>query len=973
MYNIPQSKTPGKPSLKVLGCGAVGVFLLLLMARSCAISRHSPLLDAHDDGRNDIRMKARELAFDPDRCVAFVRESVRLDSYSGFLRGPTATLWAASGSDADRAWLCQALLQECGVPVVLTGGSAWGVKGEVKRGKPISVAFGAGGGAAGAPAAWPGGADIHRIRFRLGSGTDGIESEWAVADLLYGRPDAPAKEGPGTFQSGQVVLSCDAAGETIGFARVLADGSRAPYGNRLKVAGRERLDLTIQTSSKTGPAVSRTREIFTREFAGSPARFHAENVTSIFVTAGWVPEYARARQIADTRNWKDRVAALHRRVAFSFLARSDEYALKLAAGLGVTATFDAPRVTIVSSERDDDRVVVSLDLRMNGHRVDAAADARFAFNSARSLYDGALESQALAEATGAAATSAHDLFANAFSGEGATLAERTGRLESALGRLLAEGPAGSSLVISTQAGRPGVSVTKSADGLHAGSIRIPDSSAVPQGALEIAALLSGLPSDAMTLRYFDNVPDRWYKNARLFYLYGAESRLEFEKQYTAFEPALEISSTDYYDELTDKWLDKPNRGTSYVAHEDLENADTFTTWHMHHTPDPCGYTCDMISRKAYRELMKNGSAVLNVIGTKDERLAPMRFFVVRRFTITLSVNGTPGEFKVFEITGAYESTKPKAPGKARYLPDLKDAAGLSVNYHIVLDDPDYPFFVPSNGFVQTSVTGRVTDAETGQGIDRATVTIVQPGSSAASWPGGSVNIPLFRLPFAEFDVRVEADGYEPLATRIDFRDTTVFPLKLALKPLNHEDPFAFVTKETIGTLGGLALEDHSKALIRAAIAERPGLVAVVPRFAVAGDAGPVDAWLEVDPATGEIYGRLQDGLYGASSGAGWNVSNVQKPFQAQRKAITYFYGRIASWYLFAAGALDSVQKVIDKPKLTTKDMHRNAIRAAREMAKMYDAWVLKVPGNPVTDPSFLKGLKDGLDWAEKFYGEAWKP
>jgi hypothetical protein len=40
---------------------------------------------------------------------------------------------------------------------------------------------------------------------------------------------------------------------------------------------------------------------------------------------------------------------------------------------------------------------------------------------------------------------------------------------------------------------------------------------------------------------------------------------------------------------------------------------------------------------------------------------------------------------------------------------------------------------------------------------------------------------------------------------------------------------------------------------------------------------------------------------------------------------------------------------------------------------MYDVWFLKVPGNPVVQgAAFQKGLKDGLEWAEKFYGEEWK-
>lgn len=924
--------------------------LSLAVPRGCSAPRPKP-------GDDDVSLKAQELGFDGEKCIAFVRDGVNLENYPGFLRGPTGTLWAGAGSDADRAALLKALLERCGIEANLAGGVSWGVRAKVK-GKEVAVGLGAGDPG---PAKEPAPSDFHAVKFRLGSGAAWIEKEWRTADLA----------------TSQVMVVFPEQGKRAALALVEADGERrAPEGAQLDISGLKRLDLVIECRSATGTVTTRTREIFTEEYEGTPARRHEENVHSVFVTTGWVPDYTRERDLRRTKGWRDRVAALHRRTAFAFLARSDEFARKAADGLKVSVAFDAPRVTIVSSERDDDRVVVSIDLRKNDIRCDGAADARVAFNSLRSLHDGSLESQAIEETTGAAATSADDLLANAFTGEGSTLAERHGRLETALRRMLAESPDGSVLKVSQ--GTASMHVRKSAGGLAASAangptIAIPDAAAIEDGAAAVCAALAspGRPDAPLLLDYSEREVDRWYKNCRFFYLWGAESRLEFERQFTAFEPALELVTVDYYDELGKKWLDTPWRGTTYVAKEDLENADTFTTWYIRHGPEPAGYTIDMLSRKAFRELKEKGTVVLKVIGANEERLEPIRFFNMFERSLTIPVNNVDRTFKVLWINGDYESKKPKKPGPNEAFEGVKDAQGIFVSGHYVLDDPDYPFFMPFSGFIQSSVQGQVVDAETGRGLDGVRINLKGPNVATTSWPGGSFTFPTFQTPFGEFEIRAAVDGYEPLLTTVDFRDTKSFPLRLALRPQAQGEPFAFVTKDTLPSLDGMELEAHSKALIRAAIEERPQVVAIVPRFAVAGDAGPVDAWLELDSVSGEIYGRMQDGLYGASSGAGWNISNVQKPYKMQRKVLNYFFGRIAAWYLFAAGALDSVEKHMDKPSMTMKDMHRNSIKVARDLAKMYDSWVLKVPGNPVTDRSFLKGLRDGLEWADKYYGEAW--
>jgi hypothetical protein len=463
----------------------------------------------------------------------------------------------------------------------------------------------------------------------------------------------------------------------------------------------------------------------------------------------------------------------------------------------------------------------------------------------------------------------------------------------------------------------------------------------------------------------------WYANARIFSLGGAESRIEFEKQVLSLEPDLEIACVDYYDDVAGKWRDAAFRSQVRISKQDLEGATTFTTWFWGSRDMRTGRTWDMLSRRAYRELEERGWTVLDVVGAEDERFERLKFFRMMDQIIEVPVNSRTERFRTFWIWGAPEKDDPAKPAPGAEWPAIKDKLGFHVTGFQFLDDPDFPLKMGASSFVQTSVPGIVADAETGAGVDGAVVRLDAAKVTANSWPGGEFELPVFRLPFAEFEVRAEAPGYEPFAETFDFRDPKVFPLSIRMKRAPGEPRFVFVASETSGALKVLPLDPHSKELIRDALADRPGLVVAVPAFAVAGSTGAVDAWIEADPETGEVWPRIGDGLYGASTGASWASKAAPSPYALQHHVLSYYSGRIAAWYLFAAGALDAVGGAMDNPAMTLPDLHKRAIAVARDLARMYDSWVLTAPGSPVKG-GFRKGLKEGLDWAEAFYGEAWK-
>lgn len=955
--------------------GAAAVLLPILFLRFCT----NPDLAEKPLPDDDITAKARELGFDRDRCIAFVRGEVAEEAYEGVLRGETGTLWSGAGNGPDRALLLAALLRRCRLKAEALEGKGWGVRiGEGPKGEWVGVT--AGSAPVEAPA-FP--AKSHELWFRLvGVGEDGKE----VA-TRWGGPTRTRGQSAARF----------AFIETGGPPRLvpcwMEEESFVPTG--IDLAKLRRLDLVCEWRAPGREPVVRRRELFTREFANYPVNASSGHRFSVYVTTGWIPDWVREREFGRAEKLESAWMKLHHRIAFALLARSDAQARRLAKDMGVRAWFDGPRITIVSSERQGEVDVVSLDLRKNDIHVEGTDEQRIAYNTARSLYDGALESQILEEATGKSAVSAIDLLTNAWESRAATLAERQLVLTRALARLRAEGAEGAALKV-FRAGKPGLGVgfTKQGEKLAAAAFgaetgggpavldaSYTDTAKAAQDTELWLAGMHGAPdpkelvldfSYGLDFELLEPPKAHWYVDCRQFHA-NAEKKLAFERQVRSLEPEVRIDSIDYYDDVKQAWNAEPNPGSAVTLREDLERADVWTTWYFGDGRGQPGCTCDMISRKALRLLKADGSTLLRHKHEDGSISEPLRLFVMERHPFQFSLNGREFKVQVLQIWGDYEKEKPEKPKAGEAWKVLKEPNGQAFNSFLVLDDDEYPFLMYWGTFGQSAVTGSVTDVATGRGVGEARVTVREAGVATETWPGGTLTLPVIAKPFAEFEVVVEAAGYKPFTAKLDFRLADTFPLALKLQPLPRQVDFTWLTKDDAeGKLAGLGLDEHSKRLIRDVLAERPGLAVCVPGFAVFADWGPADAWFEVDVANGDVYGRLADGLYGSTIG-GWALSKAApSPYALQHQAISYFSGRIAAWYLFAAGALDAVGSHMENPAMTMKDMHRHAVARMREFAKMYEGWAFSVPGNPaVKNGAFKKGLKDGMEWAEKFYGEAW--
>jgi hypothetical protein len=190
--------------------------------------------------------------------------------------------------------------------------------------------------------------------------------------------------------------------------------------------------------------IFRTRELFAgghRSAAGD-----ARNRDPTIVTTGWVPESTKAQESPAAGGIGNQDDATAHRIAYDFLAASDDNTRTLLALSKSTGSFTAPRVTIISTEAAaDGGASVSLDLRLNslelqGGDPSTAGDVSWA----RSLYDASIESVVLEHEVGRQATSAADVLADLGAGTRLEPDPRVAELAATLSRLVQE-PAGAAI------------------------------------------------------------------------------------------------------------------------------------------------------------------------------------------------------------------------------------------------------------------------------------------------------------------------------------------------------------------------------------------------------------------------------------------------------------------------------------------------------------------------------------------------
>jgi len=938
---------------------SVMVLVLLALALSwCAKKRpHKPSAPAEGEIEDYLTEKARALDFDPARIRAFVQTEIANDDYQGVLRGPVGTLWAGAGNDLDRDLLLTALLERAG-----------------EAREPTKIDDGL----------W------HKLEIRVK--TTAADSKVTEESLT--------------------VTTASLAGSDIRIA-FKRDGARAFAS--LTVGDRT---LTTTTDAVTarrqdvifhamGPGVDsvKRRELFTREIADFPSSFDPDDRHSVVVTTGWVPDSVRIHEAALARREKDAGFATAHLVAYTFLARSDATTkLLLASHAGLTARVLAPRITIASSTVGaEKRRGVSLDLRKNDLDTRGPEDMKAAFATARSLLDGALEARVLEGITGAPAVSADELLADALGNRQATLAERQGLLQRTLARLLDEARPGASLGVAPE-GKEAFSVRFDR---KEGGLEVHVSEAVREAVAATGSWIASSPtvgkdtiekaaqetevalavSAKLPMRYrlrmeYAEAPPRWYLGSRIL-TYEHDGRLYGDQHFDRIAPSAHATQRFYIDWKTEKFYDQPNDSTVTISAEDAEHAKTFTWWWMFGEDAATGRTTSTLSRDAYRELVERGVTTLRHKNFDGGASDPLTLYLVDRGRITISLDRSPYAVPVLVVQGDFEKDRPDRRHADDPISWRQDQSRAALNVLTVLDDPDFPYILgnlPADDYttvrVQSSITGCVLDRETGEGVPEARVAIPELQLAATSWPDGRFAFPSSSEAFAEREVTAEAPEHAPLRERRDFRLAETLPLEVRLAPVPRQDGVVWIDSSSLAKLAGLPVTERTKRLIAEAIADDGSTVALVPTFPIPGPYGPIDAWFEHDLRTHEVYGRLDDGLYGTTADYLLPTAHA-----LPHATINYFSGRITAWYLFATGAVEAVALHIDQPGMTLADMHREASRTARALAKLYEGRVIQIIvgagekpfliGGKVMDAAFLKGLNDGLDWCDELYRKAW--
>ena len=937
---------PGKQ--KSVAIAAAGLVVILAIVLAVARGRRALSTSPECPEKDEIGRKVWELKYDPKLMARWVHSEIAAESYQGFLRGPLGTLRARAGNDSDRALLLKWMIERTGKRCRFVRGGVWGVELEGKPGEWVYL----GPSLDADPGARPEDRipieECHTVDISLVGQTAGGEVKLAgktLATALLEAQQYQVRFRPFADRSIPVLVSVWDGGLVQEIAGAGQGAVEAVTAEDL-----QRLVLVMRVAGPGAAPREFRRELFTREYPEFPARFRPDNVWSVFITTGWIPESARQPDIDLTSGWADAVSALHRRIAFNFLVRSDAFATGLLRNSNVIARFVSPRLTVVSSGAEG----VSLDLLKNDLFASGPPASRIEFAALRSCYDASLSSAALEEATGRPAISAATLLANAWERRGEMLSERLPVLRGALERLAAEGREGATLGVS--AGRTSLVFRKKGEGVERAGAGEPlrTRQDIEIGAREaeasISAAADGRPWAPRVWEFAEPQPPRWFLDARLFYLAGAESRLDFEKQITETDKGLEFLATDYYDDVKKEWRDRPTQGTIFISKDDIEGAGTYTNWFFGPEDRAVGRTWDMLSRKAYRELMEQGWTRLMYFGSDKKTIGPFKFYLMHRWKASLPVNNHPLEVPVLQVWGDRESEKPLKPAAGTNWKELKDPAGIRFNWPVFLDDPEYPISIPLEGFVQSRIPGSVTDAETGRPVAEAAVTVVEPKVSSVSWPGGGFVLPFFRMTFREFTVTAEAPGYRPFSQTIDFRDSKAFPLRIAMQAEWRDDAFVWMTAANAEEVpAGAGWDGHARRAVLEALA-RPSVAVVVPRFSVAGPFAPAGAWLEVDVATGEIRACFADGVCGATTALGLVRGPATGPAALPADVLEFFTIRVPAWNL-SGGTTPFF--------LVYLAIHDAALGDFASLAQMLDGGVFIVPGNPaLADPLLVRGVHE---------------
>lgn len=885
-----------------------------------------------------VAAKAEQLGNDRDRIIAFVENDIADEDYPGCLRGPVGTLFTGAGNNVDRATLLVALLRKAGATARYAGKDATWV--QVQEGgswRDLLVP------AEARPAAAAQFGDdlpatlFHKftVMLRLSGKdvSDEVALELRTADLA-GHPLVLS------FSGGDAVLAVEG----------LAHEVRLPVDK----ADDETLTLVFahQVPGAAKPTVF-TREIYTRKYPDYTAADDPRNRYVITVAPWSLPRwvYDKERELTEARRkqFADKPTRSSYLLALAYMVESDEALAAMVKHFETPAYFTRPRVLITSADftKGSDRPAsCSIDLRQNVVHVAGDETVRAAIGVTRSAYEGALEADILARATGRQPVSAIGALRQLFDRAQPSTPERLRFYASSLERLLKETTPGATLTFAVgddwrvvfQRGAGNELIRKSISDTLAAALKKSDvewkvltsekmtGKDIGLAALELETLfgpVAGAPTDYRpTIDVKTSTRDLLVTGSRIFLmrkvLPDKDPIVSLEYQILSVDGDIKYESIDYWDETNKRPIRRSM--TMRIPAKSVESSHILSRHYSQRLYDN-GNMFLMASRAVYRELKDSGETVIRYMKSDGSLTDPIKLYLTHRAEQDVWVNNRERKLGVLYAAGGYEKDHPEKKPYKDVAP-IRVGGGWEVNRWKILDNDLYPLIGVGGSRLQTVIPGRVVSAQTGLGIPDAQVAVEGTDAKGTSWGDGRFLLPVIRKQFGTFTVSASRPGYAPAKVPVDFTKPDAFPMTLKLAPHPRGEDFVWVTaKDADARLKEVDTSDRVRDLIRRALKENATLAALVPKQRVALGGALMHAWLLLDPVNFHITGVTEDGLHGSSFAGGmardWASNGARSalgggsPYEAQTGAINYHAGFISSWYAYSAGKLDAIGKMID--------------------------------------------------------------
>lgn len=782
--------------------------------------------------------KAAELGHDPARIVAWVRDEVRDLSYRGDVKGPLGALWDGAASPEEKLALAKAVLGKCahteaGAPTVALGDVAPGRDGSAD-GAGVSHSM----------------KIVHRLVKPDGS---------AVETPVYEGP-------PGAFVGDVHSIEVPAWGKT---RFVLRGGASGTVEVETLGGIGEEVAFTVPRPGRE--AATTVRELWRRGNRTGPTLPIKGDRHDFVVLPCRVTEYVMKKEaeILKAAGRDESDDGKHYRGLLEYCFRSDGALADLERRYKVRASFDSPRVLILSKLNLYSKYggpSYAFDLRWNRTSFEGDRFAAYAASQVRGFMEAGAEQLWLSEWSKRACSSAFDVFSRIRDDYPDHPARRTKLIQRALEALdnetgegaevtfaaLPHGPGGGELakVVAYRAGdgtmkiRGGAPAAEMAAALEERGMALPLEGGKLGGVfdkdigrsaltVENALLASGgttpVPSDYVLKATMDPGRER---------LVVAGTVMRF------LNPANGVHSIYWMKDVGESvsfrfrvWnasLKIP--GTLVLSKKALENSRVFDSFYYDEDRTYDDKVSFVISRAMYRDVKAGRKTTYSLSNKRDEE-------------------------RVLEA-GPAGTIKAKVNGREMELPVLKCKRGEKELF--VYDDGLLPILnMQRLQYLSTTVRCRLVDRK-GVGIAGARVELAGKGISAKTWPDGA-----FRLPpppekgygAVTMVVSRNDEEYGRVAVDLSAPGTEVVTVTCPRRRMRT----AWLAPDDHGELAGLEISDQVKRHIRGFIGR--GESVLVPSRMVPTAGGGVIAFYAFDARTGDITAVCESGLHGGENGS----------------------------------------------------------------------------------------------------------